>query len=100
VVPCADASPPAGLPAFLAHLRAAGVSSWVENDQLRYRAPAGVVAGDRRDALVARKPVSVPHVLVGQAHAGGPWGLFGTHVYPRHGVRRRPALVNGGTPRL
>ena len=41
---------------LLSHVRQLDVNVWAEGDRLRLSAPAGVLTGDLRDQLIARKP--------------------------------------------
>jgi pyochelin synthetase len=43
-------------------LETSGIRLWVEADQLRFRAPQGVMTADRREALRARKAEVVAHL--------------------------------------
>lgn len=40
---------------FLASLKSSGIKIWIEDDQLRYRAPKGVMTSDLKQELVERK---------------------------------------------
>lgn len=52
---------------LLAQLDARSVRLWVEDGQLRFSAPKGVVQGALRDALVAHKPALIAHLTAAAA---------------------------------
>jgi len=70
---------------LLAYLRGQGVALWADGDQLRYRAPKGVMTADARQALIRQKKEILG--LLRQAHA-----IAGGCPLPQQPVPREGAL--------
>lgn len=55
------------VPDLLTDLRQRGVHLWADGDQLRFRAPQGVLTAEDREQLVANKPAVLDHLARDQA---------------------------------